>query len=133
MQRIEPQHQRERQLRRRPPVRQQRQLVPDQRPVPDQLVFIQRARHGIRLSRKPRPPSRRPPQTLRIRSILTAHPRLTWSDSNPCTWLHESYRHPVTWTREGTDDEGWRRYASLDDYGRHIGVDFGVLGQDAAA
>ena len=66
MHRIEPEQKSEPKPRRATPPGQLLQLITDQGPVPDQLIFIQHTRHeAARLSRKYG--SHQPPQTQRIR------------------------------------------------------------------
>jgi hypothetical protein len=68
VQRVEAQKQREPELRRAPPARQLIQLVPDQRPVPNELVLVQHTRHAASSSLAKR--SVKPPHTPRIRTNI---------------------------------------------------------------
>jgi hypothetical protein len=100
--RVEPEQESEPELRRATPPRQLLQLITDQGPVPDQLIFIQHTRH--KASGSPASTAatshRKPDESG---SILAAHDQpvpgirqrsstspqralLTWLNATACTW-----------------------------------------------
>ena len=100
--RIEPEQKSEPELRRATPPGQLLELITDQRPVPDQLIFIQHPRHETSgsLASTAATTHRKPNESG---SMLAAHdqPRpgirqgssaspqgsfLTWDNAIPCTW-----------------------------------------------
>lgn len=73
MHRIEPEQEREPELRRAPPAGQLLQLIPDQRPIPDQLVIVQHARHELSGSHKVRCSSNHLRQRMLVSTTAARH------------------------------------------------------------